>query len=251
MKDDIIYNKFKDFLETYKDYFISNEELWNDSLEKVIKYIDEYNKTPSINDTNIEYKKIAYWLFAQKNNYKTKIKIMKDTIIYNKFKDFLETYKKYFISNEEIWNNNFQKVKKYIDDNNKRPSQKDKNKEIKTLGQWITAQQNKYKNKNLIMKTEEMYNKLTDFINDSKYKEYFLDNNIVWLNNLEKAKKYIDDNNKRPSKSDKDKEIKTLGIWLGTQIQNYKNKSDIMKIESIYYKWIDFINDLKYKEYFY
>ena len=100
------------------------------------------------------------------------------------------------------------------------------------------------------MKKEEVYNQWTDFINDDKYKEYFLDNDIIWNNNLEKVKKYIDDNKKRPSESNKDKEIKTLGSWISTQQNNYKTKSQIMSSEEINNKWTDFINDDKYKEYF-
>jgi hypothetical protein len=100
------------------------------------------------------------------------------------------------------------------------------------------------------MKKEEIYKQWTNFINDDKYKEYFLDNDIVWYNTLEKVKKYIDENKKRPSCMSKDKEIKTLGVWISTQQNNYKTKSYIMSSEEIYNQWTDFINDDKYKEYF-
>ncbi len=46
------------------------------------------------------------------------------------------------------------------------------------------------------MKNEEIYNKLTEFI--TEYQEYFLDNEIQWINTLEGVKKYINENNKRP-----------------------------------------------------
>ena len=98
---------------------------------------------------------------------------MKDDEINNKFKAFLETYKEYFISNEEIWNEKLEKVKKYIDENKNRPSAADKDKEIKTLGTWISTQQKNYKTKTNIMSSEEIYNQWTSFMNDDKYKEYF------------------------------------------------------------------------------
>ena len=49
--------------------------------------------------------------------------------------------------------------------NNKRPSQQDKNNEIKILGYWISHQQNIYKSKKYIMQDENIYNLWTEFIN--------------------------------------------------------------------------------------
>jgi hypothetical protein len=57
------------------------------------------------------------------------------------------------------------------------------------------------------MKNSEIYNKWTKFIT---------------------SEKYIDTNNKRPSSSDKNKEIKILSKWISHQITNYKSKGKIM-----------------------
>ena len=40
----------------------------------------------------------------------------------------------------------------------------------------------------------------------------------MWIHTLEKIKKYIDENNKRPSAADKNNEIKTLRYWISDQI---------------------------------
>ena len=117
-----------------------------------------------------------------------------------------DNYKEYFISNEDEWYNNLEKVKKYINENNKRPSEKDKNKEIKQMGNWILHQQINYKKKEQIMRNQEIYDKWTEFINNNKYKTHFMSNEEEWYNNLEQVKKYIDDNNKKPSDKDKNKE---------------------------------------------
>jgi hypothetical protein len=100
------------------------------------------------------------------------------------------------------------------------------------------------------MKDDMIYKAWTDFINNDMYKEYFLDNKTVWFNSLELVKSYIDINTKRPSKRDKDKNIKQLGYWIHNQQTNYKTKEKIMKDDIIYKTWTDFINDIKYKEYF-
>jgi hypothetical protein len=100
------------------------------------------------------------------------------------------------------------------------------------------------------MLLEEIYYQWTNFITDDKYKEYFLDNDIIWTNILDQVKQYIVNNKKRPSAADKDKKIKILGCWINTQQNNYKTKAKIMSLEEIYNQWTNFITDDKYKEYF-
>ena len=246
MKDDIIYNKFKNFLETYNTYFISNEELWNNNLEKVIKYINEKQKLPSTTDKDVEINMLGKWLSSQNSNYKNMQYCMKDMIIYNKFKDFLETYKEYFISNEELWNNNLENVIKYINENQKLPSGANDKKYICSLGRWLYTQKKNYKIRKEIMKEDIIYNRFKDFL--EKYKEYLLSNEEIWFNTLEKVKKYINENNKRPSSVGKDYNIKILGCWINHQQNNYKTKSKSMKDEIIYNKWTSFITE--YKSYF-
>ena len=56
-----------------------------------------------------------------------------------------------------------------------------------------------------------------------------MSNNEEWQSNLNLIKKYIDENDKRPSECDKNRDIKTLGIWISNQQKNYKSKEQIMK----------------------
>jgi hypothetical protein len=136
------------------------------------------------------------------------------------------------------WQEKLEMVKQYIDENGKRPSKHDKDKEIKQLGYWIGTQQQNYKKKTEIMKEDKIYTEWTNFTN-----EYLLSNEESWYNNLNKVKEYIDKNKKKPSKHVKDKEIKLLGSWIGTQQAYYKNKKDIMKEDKIYTEWTNFTNE--------
>ena len=70
--------------------------------------------------------------------------------------------------------------------------------------------------------------------NDSNKKSKFdfsnkSDNVIIWENNLDKLKTYIDTNNKLPSTRNKCSEIRSLGKWYHDQKLKYKNKINIMK----------------------
>jgi hypothetical protein len=164
-----------------------------------------------------------------------------------KWEEFQEEYNSYFISNEEIWMDNLNKVNEYINSNKKRPSDSDKNKDIKVLGSWIHCQQtNNTQNKCIMLLIPEIKVKWEEFLEE--YKEYFQSNEETWMNNLNKVKEYINTNKKRPSTIDKNKDIQILGSWIGTQQKNYKKNKYIMLTPEIRLKWEEFLEE--YNNYF-
>jgi superfamily II DNA or RNA helicase/cell shape-determining protein MreC len=241
MKEENIRNKWEDFISTYSHLFMSNEEMWNDRLEKIKSYIDTNDELPSSNDKNKDIKELGRWISHQKKNYSKKEQIMKQENIRNIWEDFINTHSRLFMSNEEIWDNTLEKIKSYIETNNKLPSSHDKNKDIKQLASWISNQKTHYSKKEYIMKEENIRNKWKDFINT--YAHLFMSNEEMWNDTLKKVKLYIETNNKLPSSSnDKNKDIKQLGCWILTQKTTYSKKECIMKEENIRNKWKDFIN---------
>ena len=167
---------------------------------------------------------------------------------YDNWTNFIndEKYIKYFVSNEDIWNNKLKELKLYVNENKKRPSIKDIN--TKTLGLWLSDQLTNYKTKKKIMAKNKIYDNWTNFINDEKYIKYFVSNEDIWNNKLKELKLYFNEKNSKPSIKDKD--AKTLRLWLSTQLTNYKTKKNIMLNNEIYDNWTIFINDEKYIKYF-
>jgi hypothetical protein len=149
-----------------------------------------------------------------------------------------------------MWYDNLEKVRKFIDTENKRPSSKSKTQNEKYLGNWICDQLNNYNKKNDIMKDENIRDSWKKFVTDEKYKEYFMSNEEVWYDNLEKVKEFIDTENKRPSSTSKIQDEKSLGSWICNQLTKYNKQTGIMKDEKIYECWKKFISNKKYKEYF-
>jgi hypothetical protein len=96
------------------------------------------------------------------------------------------------------------------------------------------------------MKSEERYDKYTEFL--KTYEEYMMDYDVRWEKTFNETIQFINENQKRPSKSSKNQEEKKLGRWLCTQNKNYKNKTDGMKSEERYDKYTDFLKT--YEEYF-
>jgi recombinational DNA repair protein RecT len=254
MKDKKIYECWEKFIsdEKYKKYMMSNDEVWYDNLEKAKKFIDAENKRPYSKSKNQCEKYLGEWIYTQLKNYDKKTYIISDKKIRKCWKKFVrdEKYKKYFVSNEEMWYDNLEKVRKFIDTENKRPSSKSKTQNEKYLGNWICDQLNNYNKKNDIMKDENIRDSWKKFVTDEKYKEYFMSNEEVWYDNLEKVKEFIDTENKRPSSTSKIQDEKSLGSWICNQLTKYNKQTGIMKDEKIYECWKKFISNKKYKEYF-
>ena len=204
-----------------------------------------------IDNTKLSIDKII--LFTQKIVQNTKTQYKKIT---KTFTNILSFHSNQDVNKDEsndhyknrnvIWITKLDLVKKYIDENKNRPSAKDKNKDIKTYGQWIGNQITHYQNKQKIMTDDTIRKLWEDFINDDKYKNYFLTNEEEWKLNLEWVKKYINENKKRPTRKNNDEKI--YGTWITLQVKNYKNKQQIMTDDTIRYLWEDFINE--YKIYF-
>lgn len=243
MKNAKIFKKWENFVCEYKNYFLDRNELWEKTLKEVSKFIIENNKRPSKRDSNYKIKKLALWISHNKTNYDKKIQIMSDLKIRKKWEEFISNNNKYFMDNNEEWLNTFKKLKDYMNENNKRPSSKDKNLEIKKLGIWLTRQQRIYKSKINIMSNIYIRDKWTEFIND--YNNLLITKEELWKLNLNKTINYIKKYNNKPLTNDSNENFKRLGQWLSRQQINYKNNEDLMKNSSIKILWEKFIDDNK------
>ena len=100
------------------------------------------------------------------------------------------------------------------------------------------------------MKDENIRKLWEEFINDSKYQEYFISQYDKFVLDLNKLKIYIDKNKKKPTHCCKDKDVKSIGYWISNTQKHYITKTEKMKYDNIRKLWEDFINDEKYKIYF-
>jgi hypothetical protein len=171
MKDDVRYNLWTQFLEDYKEYFISDDELWIQNLEELKMFIDTTRRNPTHHSNIKEEKYLGKWLSHQVTNYKYKTGGMKYEMRYNLWSQFLEDYKEYFVSNEEVWFQSFEKLKSFIDINKTRPSPTSNNPTETQIGRWVHFNQTTYKKKTKGMKDKERYELWTQFLEE--YKEYF------------------------------------------------------------------------------
>ena len=161
---------WEQFIEKYKVHFKTNDNIWNEKLDKVKKYINDTNKCPNKRDKNINTKQLGEWICKQKINYKTKNEYLR--IPENRFKweEFIQEYKNYIKTPDEKWDDLLDKVKKYINNNKKFPNKNKQNNNIHQLWQWVNYQQLNYGKKRYNMKLQENITKWEQFIEE--YKQY-------------------------------------------------------------------------------
>jgi len=248
MKTEERRNIWEEFVEEYKHYLLSDDEVWNTKLEKVKNFMDENKKKPSDHSKNKEEKVLGSWIGTQKHNYKNKQYSMKTEEKRNLLDDFVEEYKQYFLSVDDKWNTKLKEVKQFMDKENKKPNICSNNKDEQFLCSWIYNQVANYKNKMGSMNNEERQQMWEEFFKDEKYKDYFIDNDEVWNTKFEEVKKFMDDNKKRPNKRRSiNEDENVLGCWITHQIQNYKKKQRAFNTEERRKIWEEFVE--KYKEY--
>jgi len=241
MKNPQIYDTWRSFTQEYAEYVMTNEDQWFLKFESVKAFMDNYKKRPSSTSKNVDEKRLGRWIGTQVTNYNTKSKIMKNPQIYDNWTQFTQEYAEYVMTNEEQWFLTFESVKAFIDNYKKRPSPTSKIVDEKTLGYWISAQLTNYKTKSNIMKNPQIYDDWTQFTQE--YAEYFMTNEEQWFLKFESVKAFIVNYKKRPSSKSKNLIVKQLGLWIGTQLKNYKTKSKIMKNPQIYDTWTQFTQE--------
>lgn len=122
------------------------------------------------------------------------------------------------------WEDKLEQVKKYIDLNGKRPTKHSNDESVKKLGRWLNSSLINYKKEIKIMNNKKIRKIWEEFITSNIYGKYFLSNEEEWINTFNITVKYIDYNNKLPSKRDKNESIKKLNAWIILQTSNYKKK---------------------------
>jgi len=196
---------------------------WNKMFENLNEYYNKNKKFPPQKSENKVENDIAHWISRQRQNYKNNS--IEDKRI-EKLNSLIWWVWK--IDDNKIWNENFEKIKKYYNKNNKFPSAGAKDIDEKTLGHWISRNRDKYKNGILENNMIEKLNSLT---------WWFWGLDEIWGKNLDYLKEYYKNNHKFPSQHSKNIFDKKLGRWVIMQRQNYR-KSIITK------EHIDILNKL-------
>jgi len=156
------------------------------------------------------------------------------------------------LNSTDVFKKKLDELKKFMEDNKRRPSSNSKDPAEKKLGFWINHTTNNYKNEQYSMSLENEKNRSVwdEFVNDPKWKEHFMSDEEFWLYTFEQVKSFMEDKKRRPWSQSKDPAEKKLGCWVSNTIQNYKNEKQSMSLKNKTNRstWKNFINDPRWKE---
>jgi superfamily II DNA or RNA helicase len=171
MGNPVIRAEWEATMKKYAPYFADCHEVWYLMHKNACEYMDQYNKSPSANDKNPEIKKLGSWIGHQKSNYSKNVHSMKNPDIRAEWEATMEKYAMYLVSDRyEAWRSSNRNACEYMDKHKKRPSEEDKNPEIKKIGLWVTHQKINYTKNVYIMSNPDIRNEWEATL--EKYAEY-------------------------------------------------------------------------------
>jgi superfamily II DNA or RNA helicase len=242
-------------LDKYKEYFLSRYEKWMINFNNLQNYVNQNKSLP-------KDKILNKWHSHMSDNFLKKNDIMSEDMYYNLWKNFRENNLYLYETWEDTWNSNYKKAYEYLKKHDKYPKVRTIDNDEKIVANWLSNQNINFKKNQKAMKYENYRNKYIELVKEFNhlfkyFKKYIDDNDYyskenklkLWIKNLDKVKQYIDLNNKRPfSKSHNN--IKILQNWIGTQNTNANKRRYLLKDNTIYTLWNNFILDPKYSKYF-
>jgi superfamily II DNA or RNA helicase len=254
---------FKKVCDNIKTVIMKYIYYWYIMIEKIENYANINNKLPKINNENKEITYMGIWFNQQKTDYKKFTNEMTDINKRKIWKEFINNYKnkkiinnidkKDLIKNKNLpkiknkniensfriknWLDNLNKIKVFININNRLPCYLDKK-----IYTWFVTQKLYYKKNIKNMKIPIIKKQWEEFIIENKN----IENSFrmkKWLDNLNKIKVFININNRLPHNLDNN-----IYRWFIVQKLYYKKNIKMMKIHIIRKQWGEFI--IEYNKYF-
>ena len=116
-------------------------DVWNSNFNKLKAFLNENKELPLSGSTNEYEKSLASWFSNQTYEYKNMTRSNEEQ--YTIWSNFLREYADYF----DVWNSNFNKLKAFLNDNEKTPSCSSKNEYERCLASWLSNQNQNYENR--------------------------------------------------------------------------------------------------------
>ena len=174
----------------------SNESVWQDKFEELKDYVRDNGNAL----VPLRYSSLGKWVISQRQNYKAG-NLSKDRI------DILEGLNGWsWDSNELVWQDKFEELKKYIEENGNAQVPKTH----LSIQHWVNNQKQTYRRGKLSREHIDLLETLSGWCWDY--------NESNWQNIFKELKEYVKENgNSRVPKSNK-----ILREWMSGQRKNYK-----------------------------
>jgi len=239
--DDIDVGKVKDYLMDVREYNVVG---WMEMYGKVVEFMEKYERKPLERANNKNEKTLGIWILTQQQNYKNKrgnVCNIKENKA--KWEDLNIKYYELLRSKNDTWNDNYNELLNFFEENKRRPLRLSKNEKEKYLEKWMNEQHHNYNNDIKAMKDskrKKMWKKLI-----KEYNIYFKTKDDIWNDNYNKIISFISNNYKLPDRNANNKDEKMLACWFDHQRSAYNKKNRLMKDSDKREKWDILIKKIK------
>jgi len=225
---DTEFDKFMDFYDNINYIIIDKLRKscvsWDNRYLELETYLKRHeNKYPSSTSKDKLERSLGQWVVNQRCH-KKKLDEHKK---YKLEKLMGWEWKKSEQKEKKTWDESFGEIEEYLKNNeNNYPLSNSKNKITRSLGQWVLKQR---------MKREILDNyrkEKLESLPNWRWHLFKRTRKKTWDESYGELEIYLkNNNNKYPSKYNKNKEIKSLGAWILTQRQNIEKINNIRKIK--------------------
>jgi superfamily II DNA or RNA helicase/SAM-dependent methyltransferase len=211
------YDLMKEITTVYLDsQVVDNEEKWMENYEKLKEYVEKYNRLPSAyrKDASKTELNLGRWIEYQRRSKRLNRNMNPNKII------LLEKIPFWFWNNDldEEWELNYQRLREYVNTNQKLPSEKDSDEEVKKLAKWCSAQRSSNRGTG---RGRELDDIKISKLSNIPFWYWEMDNK--WLEKRNLVLNFALTNNRLPNTSKKSPpDEKYLGRWANKQREAYK-----------------------------
>ena len=193
-----IIDDYKEVSQLLEELDINSTYGWDENYEKLKEFIDKNGRFPT------QKEPCGTWLARQRKSYQEG-KLSKER------EAKLDDLGDWNISKKEIdeqrWNENYEKLKEFVEENGRFPTQKE------PCGSWLSTQRLSYRKGKL---SEERKAKLDD-LGDWNISQKEIDEQR-WNENYEKLKEFVEENGRFPIYNE------SCGVWLNHQRTCYRER---------------------------
>jgi DNA-directed RNA polymerase subunit H (RpoH/RPB5) len=235
MKSLILRLEWEAMMNLYPQLFLTKEQQWMATLDKLKQYIASEQRLPSLGSKDWMVKKLGIWVSKQKKNYRFEMETMKNQTIRSQWETMMNLHSKLFLTSSQQWMVTFVSLQRYFAATNHLPPSSSKDPKVKQLASWVSKQKQNYKNQTEIMKNQTILAQWEAFLN--RYPQLFLTSEEQWMITLANLKQYVACNDQLPQWSSQNVTVKKLAYWVSKQKLQYKMRTFIMKDETISKQW--------------
>ena len=193
-----IIDDYKEISQLLEELDINSTYGWDENYERLKEFIDKNGRFPT------QKEPCGTWLARQRKSYREG-KLSKER------EAKLDDLGDWNISKKEIdeqrWNENYEKLKEFVEENGRFPTQKE------PCGSWLSTQRLSYRKGKL---SEERKAKLDD-LGDWNISQKEIDEQR-WNENYEKLKEFVEENGRFPIYNE------SCGVWLNHQRTCYRER---------------------------